>query len=355
LIAKLKPHAPRAPLEEARRWLADRDIVFALSLAFAVGVAVWFLRAIEDFIAPSGATILVPAFVGQTETDAIGLGEALHLNVVVVSRSISEQFPRGVVMQQEPAAGTHVRGGRQVSIVVSRGVNIYTMPDLRFQSLRDAGLELSRLRLNLGSTTMVANDDVPFNHIVSQNPPPLSSVREGSTVNLVLSKGPPSNVRAPSFVGLQLDEARNEATKDKVQLGQIVWTPFGLRGPARGVVVRQRPGPGILADPLEPVSLQVSAGPEQYGYLIRQVHVGVVIPNDETGRSQRVQIKIRDETGTWNVYDGFAEPGQRLDFNVSAVGTSWLDVYLNNALQTQTQLGKEPPLPKITPAPSGRR
>ena len=355
MIAKLKSQSPRAPLGEARRWFRDRDIVFALCLAFAVGVGVWFLRAIEDFVAPSGATILVPTFVGQTETDAIGLGETLHLNVVVVSRSISEQFPRGVVMQQQPAAGTHVREGRQVSLVVSRGVNIYTMPDLRFQSLRDAGVELSRLRLNLGSTTMVSNDDVPFNHVVSQNPAPLSSVREDTTVSLVLSKGPPSNVRAPEFVGMQLDAARNEAEKDKVHLGQIVWTPFGPAGPPRGVVVRQRPGPGILADPLEPVSLQVSAGPQEYGYLIRQVHVGVVIPNDETGRSQRVQIRVRDETGTWNVYDGYAEAGQRLDFNVSAVGTSWLDVYLNNALQMQTQLGKEPPLPKIEPAPLRRR
>lgn len=355
MIAKLKSQSPRAPLGEARRWFRDRDIVFAFCLAFAVGVGVWFLRAIEDFVAPSGATILVPTFVGQTETDAIGLGETLHLNVVVVSRSISEQFPRGVVMQQQPAAGTHVREGRQVSLVVSRGVNIYTMPDLRFQSLRDAGVELSRLRLNLGSTTMVSNDDVPFNHVVSQNPAPLSSVREDTTVSLVLSKGPPSNVRAPDFVGMQLDAARNEAEKDKVHLGQIVWTPFGPAGPPRGVVVRQRPGPGILADPLEPVSLQVSAGPQEYGYLIRQVHVGVVIPNDETGRSQRVQIRVRDETGTWNVYDGYAEAGQRLDFNVSAVGTSWLDVYLNNALQMQTQLGKEPPLPKIEPAPLRRR
>jgi len=350
LIAKLKPQAKLPPLAEARRWLADRDLVFAVALAFAVGVAVWFGRSIEDFFAPSGATILVPSLVGQTETDAISLGDTLHLKMVVVSRSISEQFPRDVVMAQQPAPGTRVREGRQVSLIVSQGVNIYTMPDLRFASLRDAGLTLSRLRLNLGKTTMVANDDVPFNHIVSQNPPPLASVREGSVVNLVLSKGPPSNVRAPDFVGKDIDAARADAERAKVHLGQVVWTPFGIKGPPRGIVVRQMPGPGILSDPLEPVSLQVSAGPGEYGYLVRQVHAAVVIPNDESGQSQRVRISVRDDTGEWNIYDGFAMPGQRLDFDLTVIGTSWVDVYLNNELQSQTQLGKEPPRPSPSPA-----
>jgi serine/threonine-protein kinase len=351
LIANLKPEAKSVPLAEAvRRYIADRDLVFALALAFAVAVGVWFSRAIEDFFAPSGATILVPSLIGQTENDALGLGDTLHLKMVVVSRSISEQFPRDVVMAQQPAPGTRVREGRQVSLIVSQGVNIYTMPDLRFASLRDAGLSLSRLRLNLGKTTMVANDDVPFNHVVAQNPPPLSSVREGSTVNFVLSKGPPSNVRAPDFVGKDIDAARADAVRAKVHLGQVVWTPFGIKGPPRGIVVRQMPGPGILSDPLEPVSLQVSAGPGEYGYLVRQVHAAVVIPNDETGQSQRVRLTARDDTGEWNVYDGFAMPGQRLDFDVTAVGTAWLDVYLNNELQSQTQIGKEPPRPTPSPA-----
>jgi hypothetical protein len=114
--------------------------------------------------------------------------------------------------------------------------------------------------------------------------------------------------------------------------------------------MRQLPGPGILSDPLEPVSLQVSAGPGEYGYLVRQVHTAVLIPNDETGDSQRVRIRVRDDTGTWNVYDGYGAPGQRLDFDLTVIGTSWVDVYLNNELQSQTQLGKEPPRP--TPAPA---
>jgi len=338
----------------AIRRLADRDLVFALAVAFLVGVVVWFGREIEDFISPSGTTILVPTMVGQTEADATALGETLHLKVVVVSRSISETYPRDVVMAQEPAAGTHVREGRQVSLIVSRGVNVYTMPDLRFLSLRDARVELTRLRLNLGKTRLVSNDDVAFNHVITQDPPPLQSVREGANVDLVLSKGPPTTVRAPDFVGMHIDRARAEATNAKVHLGQIVWTPFGANGPPRGIVVRQRPGPGILSDPFEEVSLQVSAGPGEYGYLVRQVHASVTVPNEETGESAHVRLQIRDDTGMWNVYDGFAQPGQRLDFDLTTIGTASLDTYLNNELLNQTQIGKEPPHPSPPPSPTAK-
>jgi hypothetical protein len=134
-----------------------------------------------------------------------------------------------------------------------------------------------------------------------------------------------------------------------------VWTPFGQNGPPRGIVVRQKPGPGILADPFTPVSLQVSAGPGEYGYIVRQVHASVVVPNDESGQSQHVRLRVRDETGSWDVFDSFGQPGQRLDFDLTTVGTAWLDTYLNNELLNQTQIGKEPPRPPPTPAPEAQK
>jgi hypothetical protein len=52
---------------------------------------------------------------------------------------------------------------------------------------------------------------------------------------------------------------------------------------------------------------------------------------------------MRDETGTWNVYDSYAQPGQKLDFNLTAVGSAELNTYVNNELLNHVQIGKEPP------------
>ena len=71
----------------------------------------------------------------------------------------------------------------------------------------------------------------------------------GTVVNLELSKGPPSVVRVPRFVRLlSIGSARALATRDKIHLGQIVWTPFGPYGPPHGEVVRQIPGPDSRID-----------------------------------------------------------------------------------------------------------
>jgi serine/threonine-protein kinase len=341
------PNAAASRRPERRASIFNRDWVFALSLAFAVGVVVWFGRSVKDFFEPSVADIFVPSFTGQTITDATSEAERLKLQATVVANLPSDRFPKDVVMSQQPAAGSEVREGREVSLVVSTGVTIVPMPDLRYQSLREANLALNRNKLQLVKTTTVANDDVLANHVLAQDPPPLTSVREGSKVTLTLSKGPPSSVRVPDFVGEFIDDARADAARNKVHLGQIVWTPFGPSGPPRGQIAKQNPAAGAQIDPFAPVSLQVSAGPSEYGYLIRQVHARATVPASDSAAN--VRMEVHDETGTWNVYDGYAQGGQRLDFNLTVVGKSELDTYINNELLSQVSLGGDAPRPSPSP------
>jgi beta-lactam-binding protein with PASTA domain len=190
----------------------------------------------------------------------------------------------------------------------------------------------------------VDSDEVPANRIVSQDPPPLSSVRVGTTVNVEISKGGSAKTRVPNFVGLSIDEARDISKKAKMHLGQIVWTPFGRWGPPRGAIVRQNPGAGTMIDSVQDVSLQVSAGPRESGYLVRQVHATATVPDTQGGleKAPVVRIEVRDETGTWSVYNAYAQPKQRLDFNLTVVGSAELDVYVNNELLSSTKLGAEP-------------
>lgn len=344
--------APVARRRSRRRWLLDRDWTFALALAFAVGVVVWFGRSIEDFFVPSEQMVLVPAMVGQTQEDATGECGQLGLQCTVLATQPSEKYPKDVVMSQAPVPGTHVRAGRTVSLIVSSGVTYATVPDLRYESSRNAGLQLNRLRLQLGKTSMVSNDDIPANHVVAQDPIPLTSVRQGTKVSLTLSKGPPSEVRVPDMTGRSIDEARDIAARSDVHLGQVVWTPFGPSGPPRGTVVRQKPDANKEIDPFDLVSLQVSAGPTEYGYLVRQVHFSVTVPPRDDAAN--VRIAMHDETGEWNLYDGYAQGGQKLDFNVTAIGVAEADTYVDNELLNQTTIGVEAPSPSPKPTPHGR-
>jgi beta-lactam-binding protein with PASTA domain len=331
-------------ISSSARWVTHQDWFFAIALAFFVGVVVWFGRAIVDFVQPSAKELTVPTLVGQTLPDAMHSADRARLQAVVIARQPSDRYPKDLVIRQDPPAGADVREGRQISLVVSTGVQIYPMPDLRYETLREVNLDLSHYKLILGRVRQVDSFEVPANRVASQDPPPLSSVRVGTVVNVDFSKGSQQNVKVPNFVGLTIDEARDRAQHQRIRLGQVVWTPFGRWGPPRGAIVRQSPYAGASIDLAETVSLQVSAGPREAGYLIRQVHATATVPENQDGSTKAVAVRleVRDETGSWNVYNAFAQPKQRLDLNLTVVGTAELDMYVNNELLNSTKLGAEP-------------
>jgi serine/threonine-protein kinase len=324
-------------------------------LVIFVTVVVWFGRQIYDFLLPSSATVTVPSFVGQTLNDANSEIERLHLTSAVVEHQLSDRYPKDVIIMQRPEGGVQVRQGRQVSFVISDGIVTRLMPDLRYQSTREAQLDLSRTHLQLGRVTYARSGIIPEDHIIAQNPPPLVSVHEGDVVRLVVSQGGRANVVVPNFVGLTIDQARALAADSGIHLGQIVWTPLGKNGPPHGMVARQRPPPRAKISSYDPVSLQVSSGPNESGYILRQVHVLVSVPEgDNVAKDQPldVRLSLTDATGRYDVYHAYAEPGQKLDFTVTAVGTSLLDMYVNNTLAGEERLGTEPPRVYSTNGPS---
>jgi len=316
-------------------------------LVIFVTVVVWYGRQIHDFLSPSAATVTVPSFVGQTLNDANAEIGRLHLTSAVVDHQLSDRYPKDVVITQRPQTGVAVRQGRQISFIISDGIISRLMPDLRYQSMREVQLDLSRAHLQQGKITYARSDVVPEDHVISQNPSPLMSVHEGDAVSLVVSRGGHGNIVVPNFVGLTIDQARDLATSSGIKLGQVVWTPLGRDGPPHGMVARQNPAPKSKIASYDPVALQVSAGPNESGYILRQVHVLVSVPTaDDTGNGQQqldVRLQLTDATGSYDFYHAFAVPGQKLDFTVSALGTSVLDMYVNDKLVGEQRLGTEPP------------
>ncbi len=324
-------------------------------LAIFVAIVVWFGRQIYDFLLPSSATVTVPSFVGQTLTDANAEIARLKLNSAVVDHTTSDRYPKDVVIMQRPQAGDSVRQGRQISFVISDGIVTRLMPDLRYQSMREVQLDLSRAHLQLGKVSYARSDIIPEGHVVSQSPSPLTSVHEGDTVALSISRGGRVNLIVPSFVGLTVDQARTLAADAGIKIGQVVWTPLGKSAPPHGMVARQLPAPKARIASYDPVALQVSAGPNESGYVVRQVHVLVSVPvSDNTQNDQPldVRLSVTDATGQYDLYRAFAEPGQKLDFNITTVGTSLLDMYVNDTLVGEERLGTEPPNAYGTPGPS---
>ncbi len=100
----------------------------------------------------------------------------------------SDTVTNGTVMSQSPEAGAKVKKGDTVTVVVSRGPQPITMPDVRSKPEAAAREELAALSINV-TTNSDYNDEVPEGNVISQSILPGKTVEKGTTVTLTISMG----------------------------------------------------------------------------------------------------------------------------------------------------------------------
>ena len=128
---------------------------------------------------------IVPDVLGMTEADAQSALEAAGLVKGDVTLGCdSVEF--GLVMAQYPSPGTEVGPGSAVDLVISGA----SVPDVLDMTKAEAEASLNTSNLITGKVTRDWSNTVPVGHIISQNPDPDTTVECGSSIDLVISKGP---------------------------------------------------------------------------------------------------------------------------------------------------------------------
>ena len=116
------------------------------------------------------------------------------------------------------------------------------IPDLYNMTLDEAQRSLDKLNLNISvNIEDEYSNEVEKGKIISQQPISGSSIQEGDTVTLVLSKGPMKG-NIPNIVGLTLGEAENVLKENKLSLGNIKYEYSDTYN--NGIVISQDPSSG---------------------------------------------------------------------------------------------------------------
>lgn len=115
-------------------------------------------------------------------------------------------------------------------------------PDLYNLTLDEAQRSLDKLNLNIRvNIEDEYSNEVEKGKIISQQPMSGSTLQEGDTVTLVLSKGPMKGY-IPNVVGLTLGEAENILKENKLSLGNIKYEYSDTYN--NGIVIAQDPKSG---------------------------------------------------------------------------------------------------------------
>ena len=152
--------------------------------------------------APKAGMVDVPNITNRTLEEAQEiLGEKkLKWRLLPVE---SDETPN-TVLEQDPEAGSSVEEYSRVTIKYSKGSSGVTIPDLVKYTKDNAIRKLQSLGLTVSSTVTQYSDTVNEGLVCGTDPVVGSSVKSGSTVKLIISKGPESdNVIMPNIVGIK--------------------------------------------------------------------------------------------------------------------------------------------------------
>ena len=188
----------------------------------------------------------VPTLVGATAGQARSRLAAAGLVAGPPDRAYDDDVPAGRVLRSSPGAGFRARSGSTVALTLSRGPAPVLVADVRGLLRGDAVRRLTRAGLEVDASARAYDpgaSPVPAGSVLSQSTPPGVRVPRGSTVRLVISRGPPL-VAVPDLVGRQVDAAQGvlrglglAVRRDEV-LGGFFGTVRAQRPAARTLVPR---------------------------------------------------------------------------------------------------------------------
>jgi serine/threonine-protein kinase len=165
--------------------------------------------------------------------------------------------PKMTVLEQSPPPGAREGVGAKVTLVVSGGQRMVTVPTVAGMSRADAQAALEKEGFDVGDLQQ-AQSNSPPGTVIGTRPEAGSAVSTPSTVSIVVSSGPPA-VSMPDLMGRDVGAARQVLTQLGVKNVAITREQNNLGTP--GTVIGQSPVSGATIAPGSTVSLRVVAEP----------------------------------------------------------------------------------------------
>ena len=183
----------------------------------------------------------VPRTRGLTEDQAQDKLSSTSLSFGASVEKFSETVPAGTVLGSDPKAGTTLRPGAAVDLLVSKGPRPITIRDWTGKGAEAATTWLTGKGLEVDRASDEFSDSVPRGRVISQSPKDGTLFR-GDSVRLVVSKGP-QLVEVPS--GLVASGA-DSATSRLEALGFVVDVEKDSNYIGLGYVFRVDPRSGTM-------------------------------------------------------------------------------------------------------------
>ena len=212
-------------------------------------------------------TITITNFIGAYYTEELGqFFEKSEHYTLDISYAYDPKYDKGIIIEQEPASGERrkVIPGEQkceIKLVISKGAETVTLPDLIIEDYREAERICKELGLKV-KVSKVHSESFDVGRVIRTEPSAGSIMKLGETVTVYTSIGPSlGTVVVPNFVGLTEVQTLQKLSDCGLRVGNVTYEASGY---AIGTVIMQSIAEFKTVHANTKIDFVVSGGP---GYM----------------------------------------------------------------------------------------
>lgn len=300
-------------------------IIFTLVSAFGAYITIHLLFQRQELVK-------VPDLVTKDAVFALRVLSDAGLNIKVKEWSYHPHIPRDHIISQDPSAGEELKKKRDVKIIISLGPERLMVPDLQGLSYKQAGFILEANSL-LFEGVFVHSMDWGEGVVFSQSPLPSRSVKVGSVVTLLVSKGGKKDAYVmPDLLILRLEEAAGPIKKMGLTLGKMEYDYDPSL--SEEIILKQIPPRGSMVVSGREVVLVINRmdrGVESGGLFLFSYH----LPNGFFRR--KVKLEVQKGDSIYVILDDFFEPGEVLRALIMEGDKKEIHLYIDGEHELTTE------------------
>ena len=231
------------------------------ALIISIGVVfgtIWTLTQVFDGLPVDGGAptlIEIPDLTGSEQAQALEDLQNLGFKVGI-ENSADASVPAGSVIRTQPPSNTIINPDSLVTIIVSVGPEAFPIPYVLDIETERAIYVVEESGFKLGQLLEVNDENIPRGFVISQNPVAGTKMSPGTTVDLVVSKG-------PSLI--EISDLSRKSPEDAIQILETLGFEYELieeysEDVEIGLVSGTIPEAGEIVTPDELIQVIVSLG-----------------------------------------------------------------------------------------------
>ena len=228
-----------------------------ISIGVVIGT-VWTLTQVFDGLPADGgapALVEIPDLTGSEQAQALEDLQNLGFKVGI-ENSADASVPAGSVIRTQPPSNTVIDPDSLVTIIVSVGPEAFPIPYVLDIETERAIYVVEESGFTLGQLLEVNDENIPRGFVISQNPVAGTKMSPGTTVDLVVSKG-------PSLI--EISDLSRKSPEDAIQILETLGFEYELieeysEDVEIGLVSGTLPEAGEIVTPDELIQVIVSLG-----------------------------------------------------------------------------------------------